>query len=209
MVTLAEIGYSFFLMNGVFGFSTLTAYLICTCFNQPFINPKYSEELITIRGKDAATTICVVLVQGIAGSSPFMSRIWTTNHTWYESVSTMCLYSVLIELMYYTYHRSVHSNSILYRIHKKHHMNYDVYPFDTFYLTTYDSMGLIVSLAVPLVCLRVTPFELTCVLYMYLTSSYLSHSQLFYDHHHKHHTLLKCNFCFLFPIFDILCNTYQ
>ena len=196
---------------GIFSFSTLSACVICHICNQPFINPEYSADLISTRLKDAGNTIIVVLTKSFVTTSFFIYKIESEkNHTWLQTGFTICTYSFFIELLYYVYHRGVHSHPVIYKyIHKKHHVNHDVYPFDTFHLTTFDSMGLIISLGLPLAFLRVSYFELSSVLYIYLTSSYLSHSKLFYDHHHIHHTLIHYNYCIFLPIFDVLCETYR
>jgi len=196
---------------GVFGFSTFTAYIICNIYNQPFINPKYSNDLITTRIKDACSTIVVVLTKSCITTSFLIYKIQSVkNHTLFQTGMTICTYSLFIELFYYAYHRGVHSYPFVYKlVHKKHHANHDVYPFDTFYLTTYDSIGLLISLGLPLTFLSVSYFELSTVIYIYITSSYLSHSKLFYDHHHIHHSLLEYNYCILVPIFDILFKTYR
>lgn len=201
-----------FMINiGVFGCSTLTAYIICNIYNQPFIHPKYTTDLITTRIKDGTNTIVVVLTKTFLTTSFFVEKIVSEkNHTLYQTGMNICTYTVCIELLYYVYHRGVHSYPYLYQlIHKKHHANHDVYPFDTFYLTTFDSIGLIMSLGLPLTFLPVSYFELNTVLYIYLTSSYLAHSKLFYDHHHIHHSLIEYNYCIFLPIFDILFNTYR
>ena len=202
----------YFMINiGAFGFSTLTAYIICNICNQPFINPKYSSDLITTRLKDGCSTIVVVLTKSFITTSFFIQKIvLVKDHTWLQTGMNICTYTVCIEFLYYAYHRGVHSSPFLYKlIHKKHHSNHDVYPFDTFYLTTFDSIGLIISLGLPLTFLPISYFELNTVLYIYITSSYLAHSKLFYDHHHIHHSLVEYNYCIFLPIFDILFRTYR
>ena len=212
MLSLQDFIYSLFIINiGVFSLSTVTAYLICAFFKQPFINPKYSNDLITVRISEARNTVVIVLTQSVITTSFLVQKIESVkNHTWFQTGMIICTYSIFIELFYYIYHRGVHSYPYLYQlIHKQHHNNHDVFPFDTFYLTTFDSMGLIVSLGLPLTYLPVSYFELNTVIYIYLTSSYLSHSRLFYDHHHIHHTLINYNYCIFLPIFDILFQTYR
>ena len=41
----------------------------------------------------------------------------------------------------------------------------------------------------------------------YLTGSFLTHSNLLSSRHVNHHKKFKCNFSFLFPIFDYACGT--
>jgi len=130
------------------------------------------------------------------------------QHTWLESYQNMILYCLFIEANYYIYHRLIH---VYYysQIHKKHHEHIIVYPFDTFHLTQLDDLALVISLGLPLVFLQMSMAEHFSVLYIYITSAYLSHSELFWDHHSIHHRLLHSNFCILFPVFDILFGTYM
>jgi sterol desaturase/sphingolipid hydroxylase (fatty acid hydroxylase superfamily) len=130
------------------------------------------------------------------------------KHTWIESYNTMILYCLFIEANYYVYHRFIHKYYYG-NIHKKHHENIHVYPFDTFHLTQIDDMALVLSLGLPLAFIKISMVEHFLILYIYITTSYLSHSELFWHHHSIHHRFLYSNFCILVPIFDILFGTYK
>jgi sterol desaturase/sphingolipid hydroxylase (fatty acid hydroxylase superfamily) len=120
----------------------------------------------------------------------------------------MLTYCLFVEANYYSYHRFIHKCYYV-DIHKKHHENVVVYPFDTFHLTDIDDLAAIISLGLPLVFVKISIVEQIIITYMYVTSSYLSHSELFWKHHSIHHKLLQYNFCILFPVFDILFGTYK
>ena len=130
------------------------------------------------------------------------------QHTWFESLYSLSLYFILIEALYYIYHRFIHKYYYV-KVHKKHHSNVIVYPFDTFFLTDLDDLASIISIGTPIVFINISVYEQIIILYIYITSSYLSHSELYWSHHSIHHKLLKYNYCILFPIFDIIFGTYQ
>ena len=107
--------------------------------------------------------------------------------------------------MYYVYHRCLHASNI--SVHRQHHVTRDVYPMDTFVIHWLDSTGMLATLIFPLCLVRVNMTEYKLIIYMYLTSALWLHSKVFIDHHVLHHERYKCNYCFLFPIFDYICGT--
>ena len=78
---------------------------------------------------------------------------------------------------------------------------------DTFVIHWLDSTGMLATLIFPLCVVRVNVMEYKWIMYMYLTSALLLHSKLCIDHHVIHHERYKCNYCFLFPIFDYIFGT--
>lgn len=196
------------IVSGAFTISTLTAYLICLVYKQPFINPTLTDWEEGVRINEYARNVPILILQ--SGSLLYFvsdNIIPYGQHTWFQSLYTIAIYCLYIEAIYYTYHRLVHKYGYSY-IHKKHHKNVIVYPFDTFYLTEADDFASIVSIGLPIVFINISLLEQFVILYMYITSSYLSHSELFWSHHSIHHRLQIYNFCILFPIFDILFGTY-
>jgi sterol desaturase/sphingolipid hydroxylase (fatty acid hydroxylase superfamily) len=204
-----EFFYSTSIILGIFGLSTFSAYGICKFYNYPFINPSFTQPQIVNRLVDIVQTTSITLFQSVGVIMLLFTRLLpNSRHNGIQTAEHIILYIVLVEFFYYSYHRFIHK--FYYKeVHKKHHANVDIYPFDTFYLTYYDTLGLITSLSLPIIILRPTFFELCFVLYLYITSSYLSHSKLLYTHHSIHHTLLIYNYCILFPIFDVLFGTYR
>ena len=201
--------YSACIILHPFILATLTAIAICNYYKYPFISPKYSIEKIAGRLQEMSQSIPILLGQSVLFTFLIYPNIRSNeSHHTITMISTIGIYIIMIELNYYVYHRWIHQYYYI-AIHKKHHQNVDVYPFDTFFLTYLDDLALILSLGIPIILLPVTFIEQFIVLYLYITCSYLSHSNLFWKHHAIHHTYLNCNFCILFPIFDILCKTYR
>lgn len=200
---------SFGVIASTFSISTLTSFLICYMNNYPFINPDLSNQERTTRINEYIRNVPILIFQS-TGLMYIVSDniIPYQQHTWIESVYSIGLYCVLIEAIYYTYHRIIHKYYYK-EVHKKHHTNINVYPFDTFFLTELDDLASIFSIGMPIVFINISVYEQILILCMYITSSYLSHSELYWSHHSIHHKLLNYNYCILFPIFDIIFGTYR
>ena len=200
---------SFGVIASTFSISTLTSFLICYMNNYPFINPDLSNQERTTRINEYIRNVPILIFQS-TGLMYIVSDniIPYQQHTWTESVYSIGLYCVLIEAIYYTYHRIIHKYYYK-EVHKKHHTNINVYPFDTFFLTELDDLASIFSIGMPIVFINISVYEQILILYMYITLSYLSHSELYWSHHSIHHKLLNYNYCILFPIFDIIFGTYR
>jgi sterol desaturase/sphingolipid hydroxylase (fatty acid hydroxylase superfamily) len=201
--------FPFLWVLGIFFSATLSAMGIFKIYNQPFVNPSLTKEQIGTRVMDIGKTLAIILSQAIVVTAFLWNDLLPMSaHSLPHSFVTIIVFGILIEFFYYIYHRIVHKHFYL-EIHQQHHLNTDVYPLDTFDFTLFDSMGLVISIGLPLLLLEVTMLEQFIILFIYIVSSYLSHSRLFYDHHYKHHSLRKCNYCIFFPIFDILFGTYK
>lgn len=207
---LYRLYYSTCIILHPFILATLTAIAICQYFKYPFISPKYSIMKITQRLGEMMNGIPILLGQSVLFTYMIYPNIQPNSfHTEIESFWSMVLYSLLIEANYYAYHRWIHHSHYYALVHKKHHQVVETYPFDTFFLTYLDDLALVVSLGLPLFVIQVTYIEQFLVLYFYITCSYLSHSKLFWKRHSIHHRYIHCNYCILFPVFDILFNTYR
>ena len=200
---------SFGVIVTTFSISTITSYVICYINNYPFINPTFSDEERISRINEYIRNVPLLIFQS-TGLMYIVSDniIPYGKHNWIESLYSICLYCLLIEAIYYIYHRIIHKYYYT-SVHKKHHTNIIVYPFDTFFLTSLDDLASIISIGVPIIFINISVYEQIIILYMYITSSYLSHSELYWSHHSIHHKLLNYNYCILFPIFDIIFGTYQ
>ena len=201
--------YSLLITIGTFSISTITAFLICYYNNYPFSNPNFNHIKKIDRINDYLKNVPVLLFQSVGFMYLVSDKIIPYGqHTWMESYYAMILYCLLVEANYYIYHRFIH---IYYyaNIHRKHHQNIIVYPFDTFFLTELDDLASIVSIGLPVVFIKISVLEQIIILYIYITGSYLSHSNLYWNHHNIHHKLYKYNYCILFPVFDILFGTYK
>ena len=192
-----------------FSISTITSFLIFYANKYPFINPNFNNEEKMDRINEYIRNVPLLILQ----STGFMYIISDNiipykQHSWVESIYSIGLYCLLIEAIYYIYHRIIHKYYYA-NVHKKHHKNIIVYPFDTFFLTSLDDLASIISIGLPVIFINISIYEQIIILYIYITSSYLSHSELFWSHHSIHHKLLNYNYCILFPIFDIIFGTYK
>jgi len=200
---------SFGIVASTFAISTITSFFICYANNYPFINPTFSKEEIITRINEYIRNVPLFIFQSTGLMYIVSDNILPYGkHTWFESLSSMCVYSILIEANYYVYHRMIHKYYYA-NVHKKHHANIIVYPFDSFYLTSFDDLASIVSIGMPIIFINLSLYEAMFILYLYITASYLSHSELYWSHHSIHHKLLNYNYCILFPIFDIIFGTYR
>lgn len=197
------------IITGTFTISTITAFFICYFNKYPFINPNFDRKKQVERINDYIRNVPVLLFQSTGFMYLFSDNIVPYGkHTWVDTCYSIFLYCLLIEANYYAYHRFIHK-CYYEHVHKKHHSNVVVYPFDTFYLTSIDDVASIVSIGLPVVFMKISAAEQIFILYVYITSSYLSHSELFWKHHKIHHQLLNYNYCILFPVFDIIFGTYK
>jgi sterol desaturase/sphingolipid hydroxylase (fatty acid hydroxylase superfamily) len=204
-----DILISFFVIISTFTMSTITSFLICYTNNYSFINPTFSNEKKMSRINEYISNVPLLICQS-TGLMYIVSDniIPYGRNNWIESLYSMCLYCLLIEANYYIYHRIIHKYFYV-NVHKQHHSNVIVYPFDTFYLTSLDDLASIISIGMPIIFINISVYEQIIILYLYITSSYLSHSELYWSHHSIHHKLLNYNYCILFPIFDIIFGTYR
>jgi sterol desaturase/sphingolipid hydroxylase (fatty acid hydroxylase superfamily) len=200
---------SFGVIVTTFSFSTITAFVICYVNNYPFINPTFTNEERITRINEYISNVPLLIFQSTSLMYIVSDNIIPYGkHSWIESLYSICLYCLLIEAIYYAYHRFIHKYYYT-NVHKKHHTNIIVYPFDTFFLTELDDLASIVSIGMPIIFINISVCEQIIILYIYITSSYLSHSELYWSHHSIHHKLLNYNYCILFPIFDIIFGTYR
>lgn len=201
---------SFFVLS-IFGSSIFTAYNLCKIKNIDFINPeliknksKFGEYMITI-GK----TIFPVFSTTTLINVYFMDRFDTNKHNLLQTLLNCAAYSIIAEMSYYVYHRAIHHKYFYKQIHSKHHENVVVYPLDSLYFTSTDIIFYISCLHSPLLFLKMDWFEYFIAVYFYVTMGFLSHSTICYNHHVLHHKLFKCNYCLVFPFFDILFQTLR
>ena len=200
---------SFGVIASTFAISTITSFFICYANNCPFINPTFSKEERMTKINEYIRNVPLLILQSTGLIYIVSDNILPYGkHTWFESLSSMCVYCILIEANYYVYHRMIHKYYYAY-VHKKHHANIIVYPFDTFYLTSLDDLASIVSIGMPIIFINLSLYESMFILYLFITASYLSHSELYWSHHSIPHKLLNYNYCILFPIFDIIFGTYK
>lgn len=190
----------------IFIASSFTALLICNSLNKPFFNPKFYE---ISKLKESLFSYSIIYIQAVSVGTVTYPYLDSTPHSIFRSASNLAEYALWIELFYYIYHRTQHNTWVYKWIHAKHHENIMVYPIDTVNLAALDSIGLMFSLVAPMWFVQVNFCEYSAIVYVYLTGAFLSHSDVIWNHHYIHHKEFKVNYCFLFPIFDILCGTYK
>lgn len=194
----------------IFSASLFTSFLICKISNKPFFEAEDSNyALVLNKIKKSILNYAIVYSEAVAIGVMLLSVLDTNSHSIIRSASNIAEYSLWIELFYYTYHRLTHTQKIYKWVHAKHHENRTVYPIDTIHISVIDSMGLIFTLVAPMWFVQVNLCEYGTIVYIYLTGAFLSHSDVIVHHHYIHHREFKYNYCFLFPVFDILCGTYK
>jgi sterol desaturase/sphingolipid hydroxylase (fatty acid hydroxylase superfamily) len=191
----------------VFSSSIISSYVVCLISNYPFYNPKLTQKQLINNLLDSSFNFSVIATEVILSASLYYPYMDSGNHTFIRTLSNIIEYSFWIELFYYSYHRFLHVSNWYSIIHAKHHINLDVYPLDTLSISILDSTGMILTLIAPLWFVDVNLAEYNFIMYVYLTGSFLSHSKLLSSQHVNHHKKFKCNFSFLFPIFDYACGT--
>jgi len=207
---MLDILNSFITITSIFSFSTLTAYLICRITGIEFINPQYNKSLIEYRLKEMGKSVIALLVPSSYVIYNINNKLLnSSSHTGFETISNISMLILITEGSYYIYHRLVHRFGTYISIHKHHHSVKNIYPFDTYNISFLDELGLVLSLASPNLFLTLTFFELYTFLWFYITCSYLIHSDKLVKIHYLHHVYYNCNYCILFPIFDIIFRTYK
>jgi len=195
---------------GTFGLAVGTAYGICAVFGKPFFNPNDTVEIYQKKAATMAVSSGIAIVEGLLLSIYVFHKYITNDvHTWTQSFIQIAAYVVLVETVYYAYHRLVHLRWFYRNFHSTHHTIIDVHPFDTFYFDLVDVSALVFALALPIVFLQMNWTEHFITIYVYITSGLVSHSSVLYDHHVKHHRFLNCNYCLFLPIMDVLFDTYR
>ena len=191
----------------VFSSSLTSAYLICAAYNAPFYNPALSKVQFFNLLRDSAKNLGIIGLEIIGSACLYYPYLDTGVHSILRTVSNIIEYSMWIELFYYGYHRFLHTSNWYSIIHAQHHKNRIVYPMDTLSIHWFDSTGMIVTLIAPLWFVQVNNFEHNFIMYVYLTGAFLTHSKILVDRHIIHHEKFKCNYGFLFPIFDYAFGT--
>jgi len=191
----------------LFTASVSSSYIFCSICNYPFYNPKLTQKQLIDNLVDSSFNLGIIGLEVILSASLYYPYMDSENHTFIRTFSNIIEYSFWIELFYYFYHRFLHISNWYSIIHAKHHINLDVYPLDTLSISILDSTGMILTLIAPIWFVNVNLAEYNFIMYVYLTGSFLTHSNLLSSRHVNHHKKFKCNFSFLFPIFDYAYGT--
>ena len=202
---------STFFVFSIFGLSSFTAFNLCKIKKIDFINP----ELIQDKSKfgnyviEIVKTLTPVVTSVICMNVYIVDWFDINRHSLMQTVLNCTAYSIITEMSYYVYHRAIHHKYVYKQIHSKHHENVVVYPLDSLYFTSIDLIFYICCLHSPLLFIKMDWFEYFIAVYFYITMGFLSHSPICYHHHVLHHKLFKCNYCLVFPFFDIAFQTLR
>jgi len=208
MSYLSLVFYPFRFLFATFMLSTATAVTICTVSNIPFINPKWSTDIIKTQYTNILTNATIIVAETTLFYN-YNTLLPNATHNFFWTLTYFIIYSVFIEFNYYIYHYTVHHKYLYSLIHKKHHKNVELYPFDTYYLEPYDVVFLLLCLQIPHIFIQFTELEMFLVNYVYFTGNYLAHSNVWIKHHATHHKHPYSNYCLLLPVFDILLGSYK
>lgn len=188
--------------------SISTTYGLCKYFNVPFYNEeeldvnldKIRENVLPIYF-GALYMVLTTINYGLDDSP--------TSHSFFRTLFNIVLYSVFVEGVYYGYHRMIHHPSVYKSVHSLHHTKKTVYPLDATFFTPFDLSCYMACLHLPNYFIQLSTFEYMVILYFYITMGFVSHSDIAYKHHLLHHIYYKYNFCLVFPVFDMIFDTYR
>lgn len=186
----------------------LISFAICKCVNVPFVKNKSEKEERTKLFDiiDSLPSTCGIYTFVYLSYS---SHFFTNERTTYlESAGSVSAYILLLEFLFYWYHRCMHSPFFYKKLHAQHHLNIIVYPIDYLDFSVFETASIIVMKNIPLYFVRLHYYEYTCIYLLYTVGGFLTHSY-FTRFHALHHKSFKTNFCYLFPIYDIVFGTYH
>ena len=193
------------IVTSVFTGAIATAYFICKIYNLPFYNSKtIIEDLDKLKQN-------VIPIYFGANYMVLLTNLHLDNrcHSFIGSVLNIGMYVLFIEFLYYTYHRIIHHPALYNMVHSFHHTKVLVYPIDALHFSVFDLSCYMACLHFPTYIMRLTMFEYIFVLFFYITMGFFAHSKLAFQHHILHHQFFKCNYCLVFPIFDMAFNTFM
>jgi sterol desaturase/sphingolipid hydroxylase (fatty acid hydroxylase superfamily) len=136
-------------------------------------------------------------------------NIHTESFHFVYSPLRFLFYILWIEGVFYAIHRLLHTQPFYTWIHKKHHENYDIYPADAFHLSPIETTLIVLNQNLPFFIVSFTFQEYLLIQCLYFTVEYLSHTNVFFEHHAIHHRYYKWNYCVCIPIFDWIFQTYK
>jgi len=134
-------------------------------------------------------------------------RISYTDDTY--SIVPLISYTICFEGVFYIWHRISHIPGLYKILHAHHHVNYHISPMDFIDVDYTDSLGFHVCMHLPLTIIPLDSLEYLSWYFVIMTSGFLLHSDLLGNHHILHHKYFHCNYCFLFPICDVLMGTHR
>lgn len=136
-------------------------------------------------------------------------NIWGINYSFYSLIYNNIKYILLLELFQYTVHYYLHTKRF-YWIHRKHHeASLQLYPIHTAVVDYIEAIWVVSLFHIPMFFATLSKSNLEFVVLCLSSYQFFQHSQEFCGLHYLHHVYYKCNYCFIFPVFDYIFGTYR
>lgn len=201
-----EILYPSFSFLSILISGGLFSLAICKYNGIPFIHPKNSiiKKINSII--PSVTTNCLLYTLVYKYHSQPLLLLNERNIS-ALSVIHILEYIAILEFLFYFYHRLVHIKYLYKWVHAQHHMNIIVYPIDYLDVHIYETLGIMITKNFPLYFIHLNYSEYVFVYFLYTVGGFLTHSDFSIQFHSFHHKSFKCNYCYLFPIYDVVFGT--
>jgi len=193
---------SLFLFS-IFSLSIITVKQIMDIYNISF----YNKERAKKRNKEIITILYFTLNYNFLFFFLFSPEWKLKNENRIES-SKIVKYFLTSELVFYIIHRISHCKYVYKYIHSYHHKNYIVYPMDFLDMDYIEILEYTFTWNFPYYFFQLNLLEYFLIHYFYVTSGFLSHSDILINFHTLHHKHFNCNYCFILPIYDIIFQTF-
>lgn len=204
-----------------FFISIMNSMIICNWFQSPFFDysKQFSVEYIEKKTNSITTFIFYSVL------NHHFIHFTFSDHFLYsiEMINTDPIYSpyflhhfinyvkyiLLLEFLFYLFHRLSHHSIVYKYIHSNHHKNLTIYPIDAIDGNYLDNIIFEFSLHIPLLIVNLNYYEYLCFYNFYSTGNMIVHSKMITSIHVNHHRYFKRNYCLLFPIYDFIFSTME
>jgi sterol desaturase/sphingolipid hydroxylase (fatty acid hydroxylase superfamily) len=208
---LSEVAKTLLTMYGILLTSLILGAVLCLFMSIPYFNPSMTRDVIMSRFKSIMwnSTATIFVVAPVFAWTGGYDILINAAADYRVSMHRIIMYILIVECLFYVYHRMLHMQPFYKMFHARHHENINVYPFDTFHLDWIDTMGTALSILLPVYLIRVTYWEYVFVNMLYVTGALIVHSDVIFSVHAIHHRRFVCNYCFLFPVVDFTMGTLR
>ena len=147
----------------------------------------------------------------VVGTCGFFIMIPSFQEDKHFSLRDVLFYALLIELMWYFFHRCFHSSWWLYQnVHKLHHQSIITVPVDAYIMSVPEVLTLTCCFSAPAYIIDVSQSSALVVTSFYATVGLLEHGAIpGYRFHDYHHLNQNYNYGYFLPLFDYLFGTYK
>ena len=185
-------------------FSTCVTTLFLSATKQKF----FSQHDTIVRNASKLGHNFKTLIVGTCGSFVMTSSFQEDKHF---SLRDVLFYSLLIEFLWYSFHRYFHSSWWLYRnVHKLHHQSIVTMPVDAYIMSVPEVLSLTCCFSAPAYMIDVSQSSALVVTSFYATVGLLEHGAIpGYRFHDYHHLNQNYNYGYFLPLFDYLFGTYK